>query len=58
MLKPIIPVLTVLAATFVVPGATAGDLPAGNCEAPQAATDLSRCDFSRRKLVAFLFKYF
>ena len=26
------------------------DLPPGNCAAPQAATDLSQCDFSRKKL--------
>ncbi|HRE19318.1 MAG TPA: pentapeptide repeat-containing protein, partial [Rhodocyclaceae bacterium] len=29
----------------------AADLPPGNCAAPQAATDLSQCDFSRNKLV-------
>ncbi|MBK8523272.1 MAG: hypothetical protein IPL58_03575 [Betaproteobacteria bacterium] len=30
--------------------AEAADLPAGNCAAPRALTDLSRCDFSRQKL--------
>ena len=28
--------------------ATAADLPEGNCAAPKAATDLSKCDFSRQ----------
>ena len=28
----------------------AADLPTGNCNAPQAATDLSHCDFSRKNL--------
>ena len=30
--------------------AAAADLPPGNCAAPQAETDLSKCDFSRKKL--------
>ena len=30
--------------------ALAADLPEGNCAAPKAATDLSRCDFSRLKM--------
>lgn len=29
----------------------AADLPPGNCATPQAATDLSQCDFSRKKMM-------
>ena len=41
--------LVTLACWLVAP-AFAADLPAGNCAAPKANTDLSGCDFTRHSL--------
>ena len=42
--------IALLLPLLVAIDAAAADLPPGNCAAPQAATDLSSCDFSRKKL--------
>jgi hypothetical protein len=39
-----------LALAVVAPVGAADALPIGDCANPQAATDLSKCDFSRQKL--------
>jgi phosphatidylserine decarboxylase precursor len=43
--------LAALALASVAPDGAADALPIGDCADPQAATDLSQCDFSRQKLV-------
>ena len=43
-------VIIVLRPMLFAIDAVAADLPVGNCAAPQAATDLSLCDFSCKKL--------